>query len=73
MGAHASSRPETYQRPTEALTVTVHDITGTEKQYMLDSHGFQIYNHVSNEKTFDDDERIRAEYYPETEQLLKAA
>jgi hypothetical protein len=67
------SRTETYQRPTEALNVTVKDISGKEKQYTLDSHGFQIYRHVSKEKTFDDDARIKAEYYPETEQLLKDA
>ena len=51
----------------------VKDISGEEHKYTLDSHGFQIYKHESNEKTFLDDEKIKAEYYPETEQLLKDA
>ena len=53
--------------------MTVHDIAGDEDKYTLDSHGFQIYNHESKEKDFLDDEKIKAEYYPETEQLLKDA
>jgi len=52
---------------------TVHDISGNEDKYTLDSHGFQIYKHASHEKDFLDDEKIKAEYYPETEQLLKDA
>jgi hypothetical protein len=68
-----NSKPDTYERPSEALDVTVRDIAGEEDKYTLDSHGFQIYNHLSNEKEFRDDEKIKAEYYPETEQLLKDA
>mgnify|MGYP000886472090 CR=1 FL=1 len=66
-------RPETYDRPVETLPVTITDISGHELEYTLDSHGFQIYYHESKEKDFDDDERIKREYYPETEQLLKDA
>lgn len=66
-------KPETYERPFVAQQVTVHDIAGEESKYGLDSHGFQIYKHPSNEKDFVDDEKIKAEYYPETEQLLKNA
>lgn len=51
----------------------VKDISGEENNYTLDSHGFQIYRHESQEKKFEDDEKIKAEYYPETEQLLKDA
>lgn len=51
----------------------VRDISGDESNYTLDSHGFQIYGHTSQEKAFEDDEKIKAEYYPETEQLLKDA
>ena len=51
----------------------MHDITGTEDKYTLDSHGFQIYIHASIEKDFVNEEKIKAEYYPETEQLLKDA
>lgn len=53
--------------------VVVRDISGDESNYTLDSHGFQIYGHTSQEKAFEDDEKIKAEYYPETEQLLKDA
>ncbi|KAL9617853.1 MAG: hypothetical protein Q9160_007403 [Pyrenula sp. 1 TL-2023] len=66
-------KPESYERPVEALEVTVHDIRGAESKYTLDGTGFQIHRHVSSEKDFLDDEKIRREYYPETEQLLKDA
>ena len=68
-----TSRPETYERPTQPLEVTVHDIRGDEANITLDKNGFQIYPHVSKEKDFLDDEKIKAEYYPEVEQLLKDA
>jgi hypothetical protein len=67
------SKPETYVRPHVTQQVTVHDISGEEDRYTLDSHGFQIYPHESSEKDFQDDEQIKAHYYPETEQLLKDA
>lgn len=66
-------KPETYERPTQPLDVVVKDITGEESKYTLDSHGFQIYHHESKEKDFLDDEKIKAEYYPEIDQLLKDA
>ena len=66
-------RPETYNRPVENHPVTVHDVTGREKEYSLDKNGFQFYKHKSVEKDFLDDEQIKAQYYPETEQLLKDA
>ncbi len=66
-------RPETYVRPNDPLEVTVHDIRGEEANITLDKNGFQIYQHVSKEKDFLDDDKIKAEYYPETEQLLKDA
>lgn len=68
-----TSNPETYDRPTTPLETTIHDISGHELDYKLDSHGFQLYYHESQEKDFLDDEKIKAEYYPETEQLLKDA
>jgi len=66
-------KPQTYERPHIAQDVVVHDIAGTEDKYGLESHGFQIYKHASKEVDFVDDEKIKAEYYPETEQLLKDA
>ncbi|KAL1862048.1 hypothetical protein Plec18170_000872 [Paecilomyces lecythidis] len=67
-------KPETYNnKPVEATPVTVTDISGHELDYTLDKNGFQIYYHESKEKEFLDDEKIKSEYYPETEQLLKDA
>jgi hypothetical protein len=61
--------------PTEPLVVdvTVHDVAGNELDYTLDKNGFQIYYHESKQKAFVDDDEIKREYYPETEQLLKDA
>lgn len=58
-------------RPAVAQSVTIHDISGDEDKYTVDSHGFQYVKHESKEKDFVDNEKIKAEYYPETEQLLK--
>ncbi|KAJ5788221.1 hypothetical protein N7457_003211 [Penicillium paradoxum] len=66
-------RPETFDKPITTLPATIHDISGHELEYKLDSHGFQIYYHESQEKDFLDEEKIKREYYPETEQLLKDA
>lgn len=63
----------TYDRPVDAVPVTIHDVSGRELDYTLDGYGFQFYYHESKEKDFLDDEKIRREYYPETEQLLKDA
>ncbi|KAJ5170774.1 uncharacterized protein N7500_003557 [Penicillium coprophilum] len=66
-------RPETYEQPLYPLPATIHDISGHELDYKLDSHGFQLYYHESQEKDFLDDEKIKTAYYAETEQLLKDA
>lgn len=66
-------KPETYDRPSVTLPVTIHDVSGHELEYTLDKNGFQFYYHESKEKDFLDDEKIKAEYYPEVEQLLKDA
>ena len=68
-----AGQPETFTRPTVPLQTTVHDIRGTDSSYTLDKNGFQIYRHESQEKAFDNDERIKSSYYTETEQLLKDA
>lgn len=58
-------KPESYERPSEAVPVTVHDVSGRELDYTLDDSGFQFYYHESKEKEFFDDEKIKREYYPE--------
>ncbi|KAK4171521.1 hypothetical protein QBC36DRAFT_382491 [Triangularia setosa] len=69
---YVMGRPETFvERPIVEVEAAVTDITGDESKYTLDSHGFQIHKHGSKEKDFADDEKIKSEYYPEIEQLLK--
>lgn len=65
------NKPETFKRDPEVHNVTIRDLRGKEDQYTLDGNGFQIHKHVSIEKDFLDEEKIKAEYYAETEQLLK--
>jgi len=53
--------------------VVIRDARGKEKEYdlSLDTSGFQFINHVSVEKEFEDEERIKDVYYKEVEELLK--
>jgi hypothetical protein len=66
-----TDRPETYKREHTSHQVTIHDVRGDEQSYTLDGQGFQIHPHVSAEKDFDDDERIKDQYYAETRKLLQ--
>jgi len=60
---------------TEDQQVNITDLRSLSPEelatFQTDTSGFQIYNHVSEEKDFTDEERIKAVYYPETEELLK--
>lgn len=64
-------KPETFERPTETHSVTIHDVRGREGDYTLDGDGFGFITREAQEKDFLDDEKIKAGYYPEVEQLLK--
>ncbi|KIX97415.1 uncharacterized protein Z520_06867 [Fonsecaea multimorphosa CBS 102226] len=64
-------KPNSYLRPHVAQSVVIHDVSGDEDKYTIDSHGFQYIRHESKEKDFVDNDKIKAEYYPEVEQLLK--
>lgn len=64
-------RPETYERPIDTHKARIYDVTGEEDKYTLDGQGFQFVSHVSNEKDFLDDEKIKEGYYKEVDQLLK--
>jgi len=66
-------KSDNVERPHAVQSVIIHDIAGDEDKYTLDSHGFQFVKHESQEKDFLDDGKIKAEYYPEVEQLLKNA
>ncbi|KAK3321884.1 hypothetical protein B0H66DRAFT_552856 [Apodospora peruviana] len=61
----------TNERPHRAHNFLVHDVSGEEAAYTLDSHGFQYVHHFSHEKDFTDEQAIKTVYYPECEQLLK--
>ncbi|KXT03335.1 hypothetical protein AC578_3954 [Pseudocercospora eumusae] len=65
-------KPETYERPHTTENVIIHDVTGDEDKYTLDSHGFQFIRSVSIEKDFLDEDQIKDQYYKEVDQLLKA-
>lgn len=64
-------KPQTYERPVSEHRVIVQDIRGRDEEFNIYKQGFQIYPHISQEKDFVDDDRIKRVYYPETEQLLK--
>ncbi|KAI0357450.1 hypothetical protein OH77DRAFT_1422309 [Trametes cingulata] len=55
----------------EPHPVVVHDARGHEDEFTLDKNGFQFVKWPSKEKTFDDEERIKTQYYAETEEILK--
>ncbi|KAI1470528.1 uncharacterized protein F4812DRAFT_268902 [Daldinia caldariorum] len=62
------------ERPHIPQQTIIHDVTGEEDQYTLDNHGFQFLRHESATKTlqdFQDEEHVKAEYYPESIRLLK--
>lgn len=51
--------------------VIVHDARGREDEFSLDQSGFQFVKHVSTEREFTDEKRIKNVYYKEVEELLK--
>lgn len=53
-------------------TITVHDIRGRESAYDFNVNGFGVLQNVpaSAEQEFTDDASVKANYYPEIEQLL---
>ena len=53
------------------MPVVIHDVSSEVEKYNLDTHGFQFVKHESKEKDFFDADKIKAEYYPETEELVK--
>jgi len=77
------SKPVRYlTKPPEGVPVTNHEnvkreakvenVRGKEKDYTLDSTGFQyLLNVPSKVKRFGDDEEVKKDYYSESEELLK--
>ena len=54
-----------------AKSVVIENIRGKEDSFSLDTAGFQYYKHTSKHTTFNNDEEIRREYYPESIELIK--
>ncbi|KAF9476255.1 hypothetical protein BDN70DRAFT_185671 [Pholiota conissans] len=55
----------------EEKEVTIENLRGKEDTVSLDTTGFQYYKHASKHTAFLDDDEIRAEYYPESVELVK--
>jgi len=52
-------------------SVQIENVRGKEDAYGLDEAGFQYIKHRSSHTSFTDDEEIKAEYYPESAELIK--
>jgi hypothetical protein len=61
----------TNERPHLAHPFVVHDVSGHESQYSLDTTGFQYCRHRSRQKAFTDEDAIVSTYYDECKQLLR--
>ncbi|KAI0822266.1 hypothetical protein BC628DRAFT_1421948 [Trametes gibbosa] len=55
----------------ESYPVVIHDARAAAEELTLDKNGFQFVKWPSVETKFDDDARIKEQYYPEVEELLK--
>jgi len=57
----------------EAHRVAIHDVRPIADSVSLDANGFALVKHRSAVRDFFDDEEVRRVYYPEVEQVVKAA
>ena len=55
----------------EEHIIQFENVRGKENEYSLDKTGFYFGKHAVNHKTFNNDEDIEREYYPENAELLK--
>lgn len=49
----------------------ISDLRTVRSEFTIDKCGFELVNHVSGEKTFDNEERVKEIYYPEVTDLIK--
>lgn len=63
-GPGKSFRQADYERP-------VYNIRGKENEFTTDNCGFAVYTIPAKEKLFEDDEKVRNEYYKEVEEVLR--
>lgn len=55
----------------DVRSVQIEDVRGKEDEYSLDTTGFQFFRYPTKHTRFLDDAEIKAEYYPETIELIK--
>ncbi|KAK2462799.1 hypothetical protein APHAL10511_005190 [Amanita phalloides] len=71
----ANVNPKTGQRDRnwtlEGKEMQVENIRGKEDTVTLDTAGFQFFKRAAKHKSFANDEEIKREYYPESEELFK--
>ncbi|KAN0103422.1 hypothetical protein V8E51_011735 [Hyaloscypha variabilis] len=67
--------PNTYGAFDEAVACIVEDVTGRESQFTLEKHGFEYRKHPTQLRLDDweDQDKVRAVYYPETVEIIKKA
>lgn len=51
--------------------MTIRDIRGVNKKFVLDQNGFEVVKLAPKERSTDDDETIKTEYYPELEEITR--
>ncbi|KAF8886859.1 hypothetical protein CPB84DRAFT_1749842 [Gymnopilus junonius] len=72
---HINSDPITGEKKTnighELKEVVIENVRGREDTVSLDTTGFQFFHHPVQHKSFNNDEEIIREYYPESVELLK--
>lgn len=61
----------TYRFEFKGQNVPIQNARGYENSFVLDRNGFQFVDHVCKEKEFVNDEKIKAEYHPEIEDMLQ--
>lgn len=49
----------------------INDLRSVKSDFKLDECGFELVDHVSKEKTFDDEKRVEEVYYPEVIAMMK--
>lgn len=59
--------------PRERISVPVYDCRPIAEQMTLDEAGFAVLEHHTEFRDFYNPDRVRSEYYPESEALLKSA
>jgi hypothetical protein len=52
-------------------TVEIENVRGQEADYTLDTAGFQYFRRAAKHTTFENDEAVEREYYPESIELIK--